>query len=219
MNHNSYSLPKTFIHKSMNNSSKRSSMKLLLTFLFYGIFFQIQAQEKSEIGLSFLNGKNELVSFGKTEGAPSYSGEGFYSFGVNYLKELKTWLYFETGLEYSSQKFRITPNLPPDMDRSPRFEKTGLLSIPLVVRLKFLKLAFLNAGLLLDMDASLSNSIDNQSGVGVLMGVGLKYDFKSGISLTINPCTRMHSLISFSTDSYQHHIIDSGLKFGIGYQF
>lgn len=194
-------------------------MKLILSLAFSLILFAGFTQSKTELSLSFKNGQNGLANFSKAMGAPSYSGEGFYSVGLNYTKELKTWLSYETGLEYSQHKIMISPNLSPDMVRTSRIENTGLLTIPLACRLTFLKYAFLNGGFLFDIDSSLSNSIDNQSGIGILIGAGLKYSFKSGITLTINPCTRMHSVVAFTSDKYHDHLIDSGIKFGIGYRF
>lgn len=166
-----------------------------------------------------MNGQNDLVNFDQLLGAPSYTGEGFYSIGLNYTKELKTWLSFESGLEYSRHKINISSKPLPDIARTSRTENTGLITIPVAYRLTFLKYAFVNGGLLFDIDSSLSNSIDNQSGIGFLIGAGLKYNFKSGIALTLNPCVRMHSIIPFSPDKYQYHLIDSGIKFGIGYRF
>ncbi len=185
------------------------------------LFFSLHAisQEKYEIGVSFLSGENDLVSFEKVMGDAGYTGQGFYSVGINYLKPLKSWLNIETGLEYSRHKFTITPNLQEIYGGETRHEKTGLISIPIALRLKFLKYAFVNGGFMVDLDSNLSSSIDSQTGIGALMGIGLKYDFKSGITISANPCARMHSLIAFSSDGIHHRLWESGVKFGIGYKF
>ncbi|MFY9154049.1 MAG: outer membrane beta-barrel protein [Prolixibacteraceae bacterium] len=194
-------------------------MKSILILIFSLSVIQILAQKKADLSLSFLNGKNDLVNFDQLLGAPSYSGEGFFSIGLNYTRELKSWLSLETGLEYSKHEIRITPNLHPDIDLSPRTEKSALITIPVGYRLNFLNYAFINGGLIFDMDTSLSNSIDNQTGIGAMLGAGLKYSFKSGLTLTLNPRARMHSIVPFSSDNYHYHLIDSGIKFGIGYRF
>lgn len=159
------------------------------------------------------------MSFAKTVGGSGYSGDGFYSIGLTYLLPVKSWLSFETGLEYSQYKITITSNLPPQYPAVTRHEKIGLLSLPIAYRLIFLKYAFINAGLLLDVDTNLSGSVSSQTGIGVLLGVGLKYDFKSGITVSANPCLRIHRIIPFSKDGSDQRLIDSGVKLCVGYRF
>ncbi|MFA5329843.1 MAG: hypothetical protein WC384_18750 [Prolixibacteraceae bacterium] len=54
---------------------------------------------------------------------------------------------------------------------------------------------------------------------GKMAGIGLKYDFKSGLTISANPCARLHSLIAFSNDGIHYRLLESGIKFGIGYKF
>lgn len=193
----------------------KKSLLLLLTL----IGLQSFSQNKSELGISFRSGQSDLMSFAKTVGGPGYSGDGFYSFGITYLRALKSGLSFESGFEYSQNKITITSNIPPQYPRITRHEKIGLLSLPIACRFVFLKYAFVNGGLLLDIDTNLSGSADSQTGIGAMLGAGLKYDFKSGITVSANPCLRIHSILAFSGNGNHQRLIDSGVKLGIGYRF
>ena len=180
---------------------------------------QCFAQHKSEIGIWGGFGQNDIMSFAKTVGGPGYSGDGYYAFGITYIHPIYLWLGFETGLEYSDNKITISSNLPPQYPKVTRHEKIGLLSVPVACRINFLKYAFLNGGLLFDVDTNLSSSVHSQTGIGALLGIGLKYDFKSGITLAVNPNLRIHRIISFNMDGSDQRLINSGVKLGVGYCF
>lgn len=53
------------------------------------------------------------------DGAPSYDGKYFLDFGFLFLTPLSEKWEFETGLVYSSNKFSVTPNLPPGFPEDP----------------------------------------------------------------------------------------------------
>ena len=194
-------------------------MKKILILLLCLIGLQCFAQLKSEFGISFGSGSCDLMSFAKTVGGAGYSGDEYYSFGISYIRPVRSWLSLETGLEYSINKITISSNLPPQYPKVTRNEKIGLLTVPVAYRLIFLKYAFLNGGLLFDVDPRLSSSVSSQTGIGALLGVGLKYDFHSGISVWANPNIRVHRIISFTTDGSDQRLIESGVKIGIGYHF
>ena len=124
----------------------------------------------------------------------------------------------ETGIEYARHYIIIEPNLPPNIDSSPRKKNFGLVNIPISLRANFLKYFFVNGGLILGIDGSMDSSIDNQSGIGTLLGVGIKYDFKSGVSVFVNPYLKVHSLLSFN--DFQHHqrIWESAVRVGLTYK-
>jgi hypothetical protein len=72
--------------------------------------------------------------------------------------------------------------------------------------------------LIIDTDLSLSSPIDAQVGLGAMLGVGLEYDFKSGISLFVNPYFKVHTLVPFSFNSCSQRFLESAVRFGITYQ-
>jgi len=173
--------------------------------------------QKGHIGITFSSfGDNSVVRFHELDGSASYSGDKYYTFGIAYLYKLNKTFDFETGIEYSYHKIYITPNnLPPYIDIIPRSENFSLINIPITFRLNFLKYCFINGGILFDIDAG-NLPVDSQTGIGGIIGLGLKYDFKSRISVFVNPYLKAHSLIPFS--SWEHHqmVMEDGSSFRFG---
>lgn len=175
---------------------------------------------KGSIGLSFSSlGENDVYPFEQLVGSPSYSGKGFFTLGLTYAKPLTKALELETALEYSRHKILVRPNLPPHIDIAPYSTQLHLLSLPLVLRVNIWKYFFINGGIMLNMDVSSSTMIDSQSGIGALAGLGLRYGFKSGISVFVNPYMKAHALLPFAPDTYHHHLMESGIRAGVGFSF
>lgn len=177
--------------------------------------------QKPKIGLTYSSlGVNEVFTFLSLDGAPSYENDGYFALGINFLKPLNHWLEFETGLEYSKHHLIVHSHLPYDTDKIyiPREESFELVNIPVTLKVNFLKYFFVNGGLLIDIDASKSHYIHNQSGIGSLWGLGLKYDFKSGLSVFANPYAKVHSLIPFSAGNNHKRVFEGGFRFGLTYQ-
>lgn len=174
-----------------------------------------------KIGITYSPlGFNEVITFQGLDGAPSYENDGYFAVGINFLKPINDWLEFETGLEYSKHHVVVHPNLPYNMHEIyvPREESFALINIPLTLRVNFLKYFFVNGGLLIDIDASKSPDIDKQNGIGSLLGLGLKYDFKSGLSAFANPYAKVHALIPFPAERNHEKVFEAGFRFGLTYQ-
>lgn len=192
---------------------------LLLALLSFLICIPAFSQEKAQWGLTYLGGSNDIVMISDLVGAPSYQGDGFFAVGFHYLRPVKKHLRFETGIQFSQDKISIHPNLPPNSQGTITHAKVSIITIPLALRLSFLKYAFINGGLLLDADTGISNPVDNQTGIGALFGAGLQYEFKQGLIISASPTAQIHSILPFSSDENHHRLIQSGLKFGIAYRF
>lgn len=198
--------------------------KLFICFLLLGVIVvNLHAQEgktKKEIGkfgISFSSlGGDEFLTFASVSGGASYDSKGFFAFGVNYGRDINKWLEFETGLEYSKHKFVVRPMFP-DAERSKAH--TDLLNIPLTVRANFWKYFFANGGLLIDIDLAKKSDLDRQTGVGVMLGVGAKYDFSSGVSVFVNPYVKMHSLLYLTMESSHERLSNAGVRVGVMYNF
>jgi len=48
-----------------------------------------------------------------------------------------------------------------------------------------------------------------------MLGVGWKYDFKSGWQISINPYSKLHSLISFSNSNYPQRLLETGCRWSV----
>ncbi len=200
--------------------------KIIFIIVFFLLTNQIilKAQEKTtklidgKVGITFSSfGDNDVFRFNELDGAASYDGDNFFTLGVSYVYGLNKWLEIETGLEYAKHNIIINPNLPPDMDNSPRNADFSLINVPVTLRASFLKYFFIHGGSILDIDASTNSSIDNQTGFGAIFGLAIKYDFDFGISTFINPYTKVHSLIPFADIDYHQRIWENGFRIGITY--
>jgi len=164
-------------------------------------------------------GANDVFRFTTVDGGASYSGDGFYAVGITYQIPITSRLNVETGFEFSKHSILVTPEFFPGMDRTPYKSKFNLSSIPITVNMDFLKYFFVNGGCSLDLDTNISSPIDSQTGLGAILGVGIKYDFKFGGTIFVNPYLRCHSLVPFSPGHYHQRLSDSGVRIGFVYNF
>lgn len=101
------------------------------------------------------------------------------------------------------------------MDNTPYGDSFSLINIPHTLRLNFLRYCFINGGILIDIDAG-NLPFDSQNGIGGILGLGLKYEFKSGISFFANPYVKAHSLIPFSSWENHQSLMEDGNSFRFG---
>ena len=193
----------------------------LITIFAFSLFY-LTAQTgrmnypQPKLGMSFSSfGNNDVFRFESLDGGEGYRGDGFYAFGLNYVSRLNSWLEAETGLEFARHRFCILPNLPPDMDDSPREASFSMLIVPLTGRIGFLKYLFVNGGLLLNIDVSSNSPISAQSGLGFMLGAGIRYEFRFGAEVFVNPYARMNALVPFFPDNYPQRSSDQGIRFGM----
>jgi hypothetical protein len=173
---------------------------------------------KSQVGITFSSfGENDVLRFQNVEGGASYIGDKFYTLGINYLYKLNNLFDLETGVEYAHHKIIIHPGVTPGNTNPPYGESLSLIDIPVALRVNFLKYCFLNGGILLDIDAGTSSPIDSQTGIGSVLGLGIKYDFKSGVTVFANPYYKMHSWLAFSSGDNHQKLMESGFRFGLMY--
>jgi len=158
-----------------------------------------------------------VFRFNELESAAIYNSDYFRTFGLSYVSALNKWLEIESGIEYSRHHIIIQPNLPPNIDAFPRKASFSLINIPVTLRANFLKYFFVNGGLILDVDASLNSPIANQTGIGVLLGLSVKYDFDAGVSVFVNSYSKLHSLIPFQTENHHQRVLENGIRIGFSY--
>lgn len=188
----------------------------VITFYSYA---QKSESRKGKIGITFSTfGENDVIRSEPLMGEASYNSDQFYTFGIFYTYKLNNTFDFETGIEYAKHKIIIDPFDPPYDEAPSRGAQFFLVNIPITVRINFLRYCFVNGGLNLDFDPTVSSPIDSQNGIGALLGLGLKYDSKYGISALVNPYIKAHSLISFSPVENRQRVLESGFRFGIMYK-
>ena len=173
--------------------------------------------EKGKIGITYTLGKSYIAHLPSIESDSYYENNYHYSVGVNYIYLLNSWLKAETGIEYSEYSIKLFV-YPDGVTYFAGTRDLSLISIPLILRADFSKFFFANAGTFVDLDFKNKSEIfDNQTGMGIIAGLGVKYDFKSGISLFTNPFVRLHNLIPFVLEKYPDRLFDAGVRFGITY--
>ena len=163
-------------------------------------------------------GANDILRT-SLDGAAGYSGDGFYIVGITFQIPVNSRLEVETGLEFAKHTVKISPNLPPGMDNTPYKSDFKLATIPITLKMNFMQYLYVNGGVLFDLDTSKSRPIDNQTGLGAILGVGVNYDFKFGGTIFANPYMKCHSLVPFSPERYHQRLFDSGIRFGFMYKF
>ena len=175
-----------------------------------------QTTDKGKIGITYsLNGGTSILQ-PALDGAASHTVTDASGIGLIYLRPINHWLELETGLNYSLYKITITS--APTLQTTTSNSNLSLIDIPIGVRAGFWKYFFANGGLLLDLDMMSNSHVDSQSGIGLMLGVGVKYDFKFGGSLFATPYGKIHSLVPFGFDKYHERILESGFKFGFTYK-
>lgn len=193
--------------------------------------FVLHAQNEGESNNKFLDGKigiyfssfgtNEVFQFESLEGAGSYDNDHFFAIGVNYIHELNNWLDLETGLEYSKHNLISRSAFTGEPGSPPVHMDFKLITVPITVKANFWKYFFANGGLLIDIDVTGNGdyNIDEQTGIGFIMGIGGQYNFKSGLSVYVNPYFKLHTLLPFMPEKYHDRVWESGIRLGVTYSF
>ncbi|MCL2073564.1 MAG: hypothetical protein FWH18_06575 [Marinilabiliaceae bacterium] len=188
---------------------------IILTF-FWCFYFSLHSQflsDNSAIGVSFSGlGYNDAFHLVALEGDGTFWGKGFYSFGITYIYPLSKKFDLETGVEYSKNAYHFSGPYYPGLNES--YDAfLSLIEIPVTARFNFWHFFFLNGGLLVDFDVSKDKYLDNQTGIGAILGVGAKYNFKKiPIGLFINPFVKFRPLIPFTKEKYHLHTMDNGFR-------
>lgn len=156
----------------------------------------------------------------RLEGAGSHDGKGGNVVGLRYIHGTNKRVALETGLEFSRYKFSIAPAYHPDIDMTARKENVELISVPLYANFTFAKYMFVHGGLIADFQINKKKTdvVDRQSGIGLGIGIGGKYDFKK-ITVSINPYLQQHAIVAVEKARSQERLLEVGIRFGVGYRF
>jgi hypothetical protein len=194
--------------------------KFLILLLVFVCFATVVSAQKGQLGITFSAlSDNGVARFRSMEDDSSTDAGKSFTYGISYLKPLNKWLDIETGLEYLSCPVE-TKSIVGTINGVTTLTRSGtlsMLSMPVAVRANFLKYFFVNAGLLLDIDVSSNSIINSQTGLGSLLGLGMKDDFKNGISVFVNPYSKIH-LFPLTFERDQQHFMESAVRFGITYK-
>ena len=191
------------------------NMRFLMLFILSVMAVSLPAKAQApKIGLTVTPlGENVVFVKSGLDGGPGLTGDGFYNVGLTCQFPLTKRWDLETGVEFSKHTIVISSHHVPTPLR--RKEKIGFACIPVTVKMNFLKYFFVNGGCLVDLDINASSrSLDNQSGLGAVLGVGARYDFNFGGTIFANPYINCHSLLHFQLDKYHERLAEIGIRFG-----
>ncbi len=164
---------------------------------------------------SLVNGAENFQSFFFRGTNTNYTLQHGFLGGIETSRGISKLLKLNIGIEYSSFSIQTTTTGFPNP-----FYKTGeikTLSVPVYLRLDFLKYLFITGGAIVDVQLK-NDIIKNQSGIGATGGFGFKYDFKSPVTIYLHPFYQLHTIIPFAAYT-NDRLLNVGLKAGINYRF
>lgn len=191
--------------------------KILLSAFLLLLSLHVFAQKESKIRLYGGLTTSDISRHNKLAGDVSLDLSNTYEFGLRYLLQITPNLAIETGLNYWRGDLKIKPAFNPGANLTSRTEKLHITSIPIYANFNFLDYFFVNAGPIMDFQSS-DSSIDDQSGIGIGLGIGGEYSF-SNFSIFINPNIRRYAVIPFEEENNHQKLTSFGVNLGVGYQF
>ncbi len=198
-------------------------MKTILTIcLIFQTLYLFSQQENANshnikigLGFSYFPVTGVQRFFGRDEHVPEIHGKKFYSAGISSIYSFNINLAIESGAMFGKYYVNVVPWGP---DRTGYIEDVSILYLPLSLRYSFAKFVFITSGLLFEFDISEPGELQNQSGIGLMLGPGFYYEYRNGISLYINPFLNVHSLISYDYGLNSDKIFEGSIRLGFLYR-
>ncbi|MCF3110084.1 hypothetical protein LL912_14980 [Niabella sp. CC-SYL272] len=133
--------------------------------------------------------------------------------GINYLKPVRKWLDAEVAIQYS--RHWLTARSAPMPGQYSWDVNASLITVPVMMRFNFLRYFYGMGGLIFNADLS-KPEFDSQTGVGVTIGLGAKYDFRNGVSVFLNPYFNHNGLVTFGSADFSglERLLESGVRLG-----
>jgi hypothetical protein len=192
-------------------------MKKVFLILFLLLAQLCAAQDTwfGEIALFGGGGTNDIFRFNELYGAGPVSGTGMWTTGIDFRRLFGDRFSLETGLGYAHQYYYTSP--APGISGEDTPGNFGLIIIPVTARIDFLKWFFADAGLVASLRTGTSYS--EMTGLGVTLGAGFQYNFKSDILIRIRAYGSQYALLHFMPEDYPYTLWNSGVTLGVGYRF
>ena len=161
-------------------------------------------------------GGNEVFRFEELIGSGSVTGTGTWTAGFDIRRLFGDNFSVETGISYSQQYYYTSPApVIPGEDRTGDF---GIITLPLTARVDFLKSFFADAGAVVGFQTGFSR-LDDMTGMGVTVGGGFQYNFKSDIFFRVRAYAVQYGLLHFMPEDHPQTLTNGGVTVGVGYRF
>lgn len=173
---------------------------------------------------SFFNTGDLVEGLGvnKTMGGwKTVSGKNVFMLGAEYRKPLTKHLSLAAGMEYADHEIITVErlNTPPFTIFDPVKSHIQFLSIPVYLRYDLLKYFFFSFGTVIDFQLK-NDATNNQSGMAITGGTGVKYDFRNGMTVFMHPFYQYHGVVFFNrAGNYPEHLINAGIRTGVSFRF
>jgi len=204
----------------MKMKIKILKLTLILCFFSTITFAQIDS-EKNQIDILGNYFQDNVFRFSEIEGAGSVENGNGFIFGIIYNRKISKRIWLSSGINYlkSINDFNPAPTGQPISTIENL--QTELLRIPIKVRIDFNKWLYFKTGVTIDseLENKNNNEIDNQSGIGYSLAIGLELKIMKNIYFNIEPELGFTSLIAFDSERYQQHFLITGINFGLGMKF
>ncbi len=182
-------------------------------------FAQNLFTSKKRIGVHYtLLGANQIFTFQSLAGSASYTNNGTFDIGLSFERPLNDKLFFESGIDYAKHDFTVKPAYMGEATPASHKESINMLSVPFLLKATLGRYLYASGGALLNLDISKTKMVDNQTGIGVNIGLGGQYISKSGVGLFLEPHLKLHSLLPFNLSKYHSRVLESGIKLGLTYE-
>ena len=189
--------------------------KILILFLFLSQLCAAQDTWYGEIALFGGGGRNDIFRTNELTGAGSVTGTGMWTTGIDVRRLFGDHFSLESGLGYAHQYYYTRPAAGiPGEDTPGNF---GVITIPVTARFDFLKWFFADAGIIASLRTGTSYS--EMTGMGVTLGAGFQYNFKSDIFIRIRAYGNQYALLHFMPENYPYTLWNSAVTIGVGYRF
>jgi len=186
--------------------------KLILLAL---IIFTLNAFSQSKNQLAIIYGTNVTsVNIHGVMGDYGYNSKTGTVYGFGYTRKLIAGLSLETGLVFADDKTQES-SIVPGSGHALNDGEVKMISVPVYLKLTFLRFLYVDGGFTLDKQTNLNSAgaIIDQSGLGTGFGVGGQVKL-GPVSVFVNPY-----FSTFAITRTRDNLIETGFKFGAGYNF
>jgi len=178
------------------------------------------AQSNNNISVQYASTSNTVNIHGAI-GDFGYNDSKGKVFSLNYSRNINPVFSIESGLQYNNNTIQLTTIGP----RGATYNgELNLITVPVIAKFTFFKYLFADCGILADFETNYASSEANssatkQTGIGCELGFGAKYAF-GHVQIFVNPFFQNHTIVPFGGASGSNfNLIDTGVKFGLGYNF
>ncbi|TXH27280.1 MAG: hypothetical protein E6Q96_06685 [Cyclobacteriaceae bacterium] len=190
---------------------KFSYLPILLMCIFNA---NAQSDRRSSFGVFAGVGGGAVVQKGLDGAGSKEMGIGL-SIAVNYYCKLSGKTLFETGIACYKNEVTFDNQNSPNGPAKAKTQNVYIVYVPVFLRHHLSKSFFLSGGLIADFDLSKNRYMDDQSGLGAGVGIGVNFPLSQKIVLGVNPFISIHGLLMIDGTSYSQRLLETGIRLGI----